>query len=41
MAPILCFTAQDVADELAGLTGEPFDVHGQAAAASWSPRARS
>ena len=28
MAPILCFTAQDVADELARATGEPFDVHG-------------
>ncbi|HXT99919.1 MAG TPA: isoleucine--tRNA ligase, partial [Polyangia bacterium] len=27
MAPVLCFTAQDVADELARLTGEPFDVH--------------
>ncbi len=30
MAPILCFSAQDVADELSRLTGEPFDVHGQA-----------
>jgi isoleucyl-tRNA synthetase len=28
MAPILCFTAQDVADELTRITGEPFDVHG-------------
>ncbi|MDZ4697601.1 MAG: isoleucine--tRNA ligase [Deltaproteobacteria bacterium] len=28
MAPILCFTAQDVADELERLTGTPFDVHG-------------
>ncbi|MES1204588.1 MAG: isoleucine--tRNA ligase [Pseudomonadota bacterium] len=28
MAPILCFTAQDLADEIARLTGEPFDVHG-------------
>jgi isoleucyl-tRNA synthetase len=28
MAPILCFTAQDVADELGRVTGEPFDVHG-------------
>ena len=28
MAPILCFTAQDVADELGRTTGEPFDVHG-------------
>jgi isoleucyl-tRNA synthetase len=27
MAPILCFTAQDVADELSKVTGEPFDVH--------------
>jgi isoleucyl-tRNA synthetase len=27
MAPILCFTAQDVADELSRATGEPFDVH--------------
>ncbi len=27
MAPILCFTAQDVADELSRTTGEPFDVH--------------
>jgi isoleucyl-tRNA synthetase len=27
MAPVLCFTAQDVADELARTTGEPFDVH--------------
>jgi isoleucyl-tRNA synthetase len=29
MAPILCFSAQDVADELARQTGESFDVHGQ------------
>jgi hypothetical protein len=29
MAPILCFTAQDVADELARVTGQAFDVHGQ------------
>jgi isoleucyl-tRNA synthetase len=28
MAPILVFTAQDVADELGRITGEPFDVHG-------------
>jgi len=28
MAPILCFSAQDVGDELARLTGVPFDVHG-------------
>src|SRR5579884_2347222 len=27
MAPILCFTAQDVADHLSRATGEPFDVH--------------
>jgi isoleucyl-tRNA synthetase len=30
IAPILCFSAQDVADELSRCTGEPFDVHGQA-----------
>ncbi|MGA7741487.1 MAG: isoleucine--tRNA ligase [Polyangia bacterium] len=29
MAPILCFSAQDVADELLRQTGEPFDVHGE------------
>jgi isoleucyl-tRNA synthetase len=29
MAPILCFSAQDVADELLRLTGTPLDVHGQ------------
>jgi isoleucyl-tRNA synthetase len=29
MAPVLIFTAQDVADELARMTGQPFDVHGQ------------
>jgi len=29
IAPFLCFTAQDVADELGRVTGEPFDVHGQ------------
>jgi isoleucyl-tRNA synthetase len=28
MAPILCFTAQDIADELGRLTGTAFDVHG-------------
>jgi isoleucyl-tRNA synthetase len=28
MAPVLCFTAQDVADELGRATGEAFDVHG-------------
>jgi isoleucyl-tRNA synthetase len=29
MAPILCFSAQDVADELLRQTGVPFDVHGR------------
>ena len=29
MAPIMCFSAQDVADDLARQTGEAFDVHGQ------------
>ncbi len=29
MAPILCFSAQDIADELVRQTGEPFDVHCQ------------
>jgi len=29
MAPILCFTAEDVADELGKATGVKFDVHGQ------------
>ncbi|MEO7668766.1 MAG: isoleucine--tRNA ligase, partial [Polyangia bacterium] len=28
MAPVLCFTAQDLADEITRITGEPFDVHG-------------
>ena len=28
MAPVLCFTAQDLADEIGRTTGEPFDVHG-------------
>jgi isoleucyl-tRNA synthetase len=28
MAPVLCFTAQDIADELGRVTGVPFDVHG-------------
>ena len=37
MAPVLCFTAQDVADELARATGEPFDVHGAACAARCIP----
>jgi len=29
IAPVMCFSAQDVADELLRQTGEPFDVHGQ------------
>src|SRR6185369_5444328 len=29
MAPILCFTAEDVAGELGRATGVPFDVHSQ------------
>ncbi len=29
MAPIMCFSAQDVADELLRQTSEAFDVHGQ------------
>jgi isoleucyl-tRNA synthetase len=29
VAPIMCFSAQDVADELLRQTGEAFDVHGQ------------
>jgi isoleucyl-tRNA synthetase len=33
IAPILCFSAQDVADELGRLTGKPFDVHGTARSA--------
>jgi isoleucyl-tRNA synthetase len=37
MAPILCFTAQDVADELARATGEPFDVHGGVRAEVYLP----
>jgi isoleucyl-tRNA synthetase len=28
MAPVLCFTAQDIADELSKTTGETFDIHG-------------
>jgi isoleucyl-tRNA synthetase len=27
MAPVMCFSAQDVADELKRLTGSPFEVH--------------
>ncbi len=37
MAPILCFSAQDVADELARLTGTTFDVHGQVWAVPSTP----
>jgi isoleucyl-tRNA synthetase len=29
MAPVLCFTAEDIAEELGRATGVPFDVHGQ------------
>jgi isoleucyl-tRNA synthetase len=29
IAPVLCFSAQDVADELFRLSGQPFDVHRQ------------
>jgi isoleucyl-tRNA synthetase len=35
MAPILCFSAQDVADDLVRQTGAPFDVHG----GRWTPSA--
>jgi isoleucyl-tRNA synthetase len=37
MAPVMCFSAQDVADELQRLTGTAFDVHGQV----WAPVADS
>jgi len=37
MAPVLIFTAQDVADELVKTTGEPFDVHGQVRAEVFLP----
>ena len=37
MAPILCFTAQDVADELSRATGEPFDVHATVRAEVYPP----
>ncbi|MDX2021928.1 MAG: isoleucine--tRNA ligase [Deltaproteobacteria bacterium] len=37
LAPILCFTAQDVADELLRMTGVPFDVHGQLRPAPVAP----
>jgi isoleucyl-tRNA synthetase len=33
IAPVMCFSAQDVADELERQTGTPFDVHGQV----WQP----
>ena len=33
IAPVMCFSAQDVADELERQTGTPFDVHGQILAA--------
>ncbi len=39
MAPVLCFTAQDVADELGRATGEPFDVHASERAALAPPGA--
>lgn len=29
VAPVLVFTAQDIADELGRTTGQPFDVHGE------------
>jgi isoleucyl-tRNA synthetase len=41
MAPIMCFSAQDVADDLVRQTGKAFDVHGQlwpAPAATTEPR---
>jgi isoleucyl-tRNA synthetase len=37
MAPIVCFTAQDVADELSRATGEPFDVHASVRAEVYPP----
>jgi isoleucyl-tRNA synthetase len=37
MAPILCFTAEDVADELGRATGERFDVHGAVRAEVYPP----
>ena len=37
LAPILCFTAQDVADELERMTGQKFDVHGQVRPAPTAP----
>jgi isoleucyl-tRNA synthetase len=30
IAPVMCFSAQDVADELGRITGRPFDVHATA-----------
>ena len=40
MAPILCFSAQDVADELVRLTGKPFDVHASVRGELTPPMAR-
>ncbi len=37
MAPILCFTAQDIADELSRVTGESFDVHATVREAMYPP----
>jgi isoleucyl-tRNA synthetase len=37
IAPVLCFSAQDVADELGRITGKPFDVHAQARTALVPP----
>ena len=37
MAPVLCFTAQDLADEITRTTGEPFDVHGSVRAEIFYP----
>ncbi len=37
IAPVMSFSAQDVADELERQTGTPFDVHGQ----NWQPQAGS
>ena len=37
IAPFLCFTAQDVADELSRITGTPFDVHGSVRAEVYLP----
>jgi len=40
MAPILCFTAQDVADEIERITGKTFDVHGQVRPEPEAPNAQ-